>query len=42
MLLELTSEYVRFLTTESLKTRRSNLTAMNTLLKEALGHEVGK
>lgn len=42
MLLELTSEYVRFLTTESLRTRRSNLTAMNTLLKEALGHEVGK
>lgn len=42
MLLELTSEYVRFLNTDSLKTRRKNLTAMNELLKQARGHEVGK
>ena len=42
MLLELTSEYVRFLSTDSLKTRRQNLTAMNSLLMQSFGHEVGK
>ena len=42
MLLELTSEYVRFLSTDSLNTRRQNLTEMNSLLEQATGHEVGK
>ena len=42
MLLELTSEYVRFLSTDSLKTRKQNMTAMNSLLEEVMGHEVGK
>ena len=38
MLLELTSEYMRFLTTDSLRTRKENLSAMNALL-EAQGSE---
>lgn len=42
MLLELTSEYVRFLSTDSLKTRKQNMTAMTTLLERVMGHEVGK
>ena len=38
MLLDLTSEYMRFLTTDSLRIRKENLSAMNALL-EAQGTE---
>ena len=39
MLLELTSDYVRFLTVDSLTTRKNNMNQMNELLKSHLGKD---
>ena len=41
MLLELTSDYVRFLHSDQLKQRKVNLDSMNALL-ESQGHQITK
>lgn len=39
MLLELTSDYVRFLTTDQMRVKKNNLKDMNELLDQNIGEE---